>query len=133
VSYFGAKPVFRIRITLMRIRILHFTLMRIQIRILLFTVMRIRVRIVPFNLIRILPLNSPPPFFLQNNSLGLPPFHLDADPVPDPTYFSPDGDPDPASQNDADMDADPQHWSKPNQNLDSYCFLTSFGLFIFEK
>jgi hypothetical protein len=67
---------------------------------------------------------------LQYNPLRLPPFHFDADPFPDPTYFSLDGDLDPASQN----DADPQHrWSRPNQNLDSYCFVTSFGLFICEK
>jgi hypothetical protein len=65
--------------------------------------------------IRILPLTFPPdldPPMLQNDPLGLPPFHFDADPDPafnfdadsdpDPDFHF-DLDPDPAYQNDADL------------------------------
>jgi hypothetical protein len=47
----------------------------------------------------------------------------------------PDPDPDPLVRGmDPDPDPDPSITSKNSKkNLDSYCFVTSFGLFIFEK
>jgi hypothetical protein len=83
----------RIRINLMRIWILHVTLMRI--RILPFNFMWIR--------IRNLPLTFSPDFdhlLLQNDPLRLPSVRFDTDPVP--SYADPDLDP--AFQNDADLD-----------------------------
>jgi hypothetical protein len=43
-------------------------------------------------------------------------------------------DPDPHVLGLPDPDADPlEVWTRSKKNLDSYCFVTSFGLFIFEK
>jgi hypothetical protein len=49
---------------------------------------------------------------------------------PDPLIRGMDPDPDPASAPDPDLLSLSQNSKK---KLDSYCFVTSFGLFIFEK
>jgi hypothetical protein len=52
---------------------------------------------------------------LQNDSLRLPPFHLDADPYPDPDpIFHFDADPDPSFY----FDADPNSYPYPDFHFD---------------
>ncbi len=95
------QPVLRIRKTLMRIRILLFTLMRVRIRILPSTVMRMRIRNLPLTFSQICTLQM-----IKNDPLKLPPFHCDAE--PDLAFhFDADADPIPDLAFHFDADAVP--------------------------